>query len=368
MEAPKDVALDDMECPSLDAQAALALAVRLYGLSGGTAKALDGYDDRNFWLQNQEVADNPSLTEVAAAGYTLKVTNSLDSRNLAFLEEQTLLILHLADHGMNCPRPVRNKDGKIYSIEQLREGGPGHAVRLFEFIPGETLGKVPWQPDFADQAGRELARIHNVVDGVDFPAVKSRTTEWSLWEAPRVLKYASYVVDESRRALVQEVLEAFQRDTGPQAEFLREDSGLIHGDFNQFNIVVARAAEGAPSPYSVTGVLDLGDCHCAPRLFDVALTAAYMAITSGDVQDIAGVLVGYSRERPLTHVALDLLRVCICARLCQSLVMGLRAHALEPQNTYVLDTQKNGWPVLQALWKEPKGKYEQEWKQKVQIA
>ncbi|KAK3913458.1 Hydroxylysine kinase [Frankliniella fusca] len=464
-------AMDNMERPVVDEQAALALAARLYGLRGGTARPMDGYDDKNFWLQNHEVTDNPFLTKVCEAGYTLKVTNSLDSRDLAFVEEQTALLAHLADHGVVCPRPVRNKAGHTYSIEKLRENGPGHAVRLLQFVPGEILGKVPWQPDFASQAGREIGRLHNLMDEVDLPAVKSRVTEWSLWEAPRVLTFAHYVEDAARRALVKEtrvwkreiisrlllgarpfsqakpgkrlfsrlylgknhrfqplaweavgksrslgksrlptasqargwkrlesgnakkylgipdfrfavymysgnnvylvkyagnnvylVLGKFQQETGAQMEYLREDSGLIHGDYNQFNIVVRREGSGS---HSVAGVLDLGDCHSAPRLFEVALTGAYMALASGGAEAIAGVLAGYSQERSIPPVAVDLLRVCVCARLCQSLVMGLRAHALDPQNTYVLDSQRNGWLVLENLWKAKHGEFEKEWREKI---
>ena len=102
-------------------------------------------------------------------------------------------------------------------------------------------------------------------------------------------------------------MDTFQRETRAHADKLERDSGLIHGDFNQHNIVVARPFPGAP--YALAGVLDLGDCHRAPRLFELALTAAYMAMTSGNVSAVADVLTGYSERRPVAAWAVNLLKV-----------------------------------------------------------
>lgn len=47
------------------------------------------------------------------------------------------------------------------------------------------------------------------------------------------------------------------------------------------------------------------------------------------------------------------MQICICARLCQSLVLGLYSHAQDPSNTYVLQTAKSGsgWKILEQTWK-----------------
>lgn len=55
--------------------------------------------------------------------------------------------------------------------------GPGHAVRLLEFVAGEILSKVPWQPDFGLQAGREVARLDALLD-VSEPRGPHRTRPW----------------------------------------------------------------------------------------------------------------------------------------------------------------------------------------------
>lgn len=105
-----------------------------------------------------------------------------------------------------------------------------------------------------------------------------------------------------------QVLAAFRRDTTAHAAFLERDTGLIHGDANEHNLLVRRRDDGGDG-YDVCGVIDLGDCHAAPRVFEVALNASYMAMASGDVGTVGDVLAGYCERRPLAAEAIDLLRV-----------------------------------------------------------
>lgn len=43
-------------------------------------------------------------------------------------------------------------------------------------------------------------------------------------------------------------------------------------------------------------------------------------------------------------------QLCVAARLCQSLIMGMYTHTLDPENDYILSSQKNGWELLQQVW------------------
>lgn len=43
-------------------------------------------------------------------------------------------------------------------------------------------------------------------------------------------------------------------------------------------------------------------------------------------------------------------QLCVCARLCQSLVLGLYTHKFDSDNTYLLTTQKAGWKLLEDLY------------------
>lgn len=55
------------------------------------------------------------------------------------------------------------------------------------------------------------------------------------------------------------------------------------------------------------------------------------------------------------------LKVCVAARICQSLVLGAYSHSLDPENNYLLITQEAGWDLLQRLWAEPDDKVDELW-------
>lgn len=56
-----------------------------------------------------------------------------------------------------------------------------------------------------------------------------------------------------------------------------------------------------------------------------------------------------------------LLQVCVAARLCQSLVLGLYSHSLDPDNEYLLTTQRAGWKLLKDLWSQSDEDLEELW-------
>jgi len=50
-------------------------------------------------------------------------------------------------------------------------------------------------------------------------------------------------------------------------------AGVIHADVNDQNVLVRRDADTAA--VTITGLIDFGDAHCAPYVFDVAIAVTY---------------------------------------------------------------------------------------------
>merc|ERR1739844_600187 len=77
--------------------------------------------------------------------------------------------------------------------------------------------------------------------------------------------------------------------------------------------------------YDVFGVIDFGDSHENPYIFDLATLIMYM-MTQCEVIDpnLAGghVIAGYKTMRQITIAEMDILKVCAAARYVQSLVLG----------------------------------------------
>jgi len=86
---------------------------------------------------------------------------------------------------------------------------------------------------------------------------------------------------------------------------------MIHGDFNEHNILVRKYSE----KWMADGVLDFGDTQFNCYLFEVALAACYMMLMAKEPLDPvragALVVVGYNTNRPLAKTELDLIRVLL---------------------------------------------------------
>lgn len=66
-------------------------------------------------------------------------------------------IIILANLGINCSRPIKNKEGNYYSIENLSSGQ--HVVRLMNFLPGKAIFQVPPSARLFYQLGKFIAQL-----------------------------------------------------------------------------------------------------------------------------------------------------------------------------------------------------------------
>lgn len=119
---------------------------------------------------------------------------------------------------------------------------------------------------------------------------------------------------------------------------------------NEQNILVNDNEDGS---CDVTAFIDYMDAQYSYTVFDVAILIAYLSIESVDTDqvDVGGhVLAGYLTEQSLNSVEMEVIRVCMCGRLVQTLVLGAYSFYKNPTNTYVLQTSKRGWPLLKKIW------------------
>ena len=138
--------------------------------------------------------------------------------------------------------------------------------------------------------------------------------------------------------------------------------GIIHGDFNEQNILVSQNKNGE---YYVSGILDFGDAAFSYYVFEIAITMCYLMLESTVLDPLkAGgyTLAGYLSEFSLEVTDLAVMKECVCARLVQSLIMGTYSSTMHPENSeYFLLTSKKGWTLLKKLWSIPKDKLKEIW-------
>ncbi|XP_063431512.1 hydroxylysine kinase-like [Mytilus trossulus] len=345
--------------PDIDQQKVTQLVWSLYGLHVLDMTELNSYDDRNFHVQVTRESVNPNIKSVSSDGYVLKILNSLDSEFGEAIEAQNVLIHLLANKGINTPKPLKSLDGRLMSTETLA-GGRHHIVRLFEYLPGRILAGLSCTKDIAFEVGQLTGELDQCCCDFHHAGFDNHKRIWSLTEVPKLLEFLSYIEDTELKNLAGEVIDVFVKNVVQNYSSLKK--GIIHGDVNEQNILVQ---QNYNCNYHVTGILDFGDAAYSYYIFEVAIAMVYIMLES-DILDpiIAGgyTLAGFLAKFPIPESNLNVLKECICARLVQSLIMGLYSTAMHPENSeYVLKTSKKGWNMLKLVWNKSATELKETW-------
>ncbi|XP_011138439.1 hydroxylysine kinase [Harpegnathos saltator] len=329
--------------PPVTEEIAAGLLERLYGMRATSVRELDAYDDRNYHVLCEETHANPHVASPEKAGYVLKVINSLDSRKTGVIEAQNELMIFLNQRDICCSLPVKNLNGAYFSLEKLRsDSTERYAVRLLVYRPGELLHRVKMTGELLRKVGGYAAKIDEILVGFDHPAYYDHRTLWMLTSIPKLRQFTHALKSSLDKQLVHDVIVSFEKKVLPVTDQLEQ--GVIHGDLNEHNIIVS------PDGEDIVAVIDFNDSQRTCRVFELAIVLCYMILQAVDVGMGKYVVEGYERIKKLSDVEKRILKVSVCARMCQSLVMGAYAHLHDPQNQYLLSTQKTGWTLLKRLW------------------
>lgn len=185
-------------------------------------------------------------------------------------------------------------------------------------------------------------------------AYETHQSTWQLQSVPK-LKDFLYILDSDhcRKSLIEEIIEEFNTKVLSQLD--KFELQIIHGDFNEQNIVVEPCSANS-AEHKVTGIIDFGDTNKSPILFEVGIALTYMLLQAKNLESGGIFLAGFEAILPMKAETKQYLKYCVAARLAQSLVLGAYTHSLDATNEYVLVTQEQGWKLIEELWKN---KFEQ---------
>ncbi|MCQ2965389.1 MAG: homoserine kinase [Alphaproteobacteria bacterium] len=141
-------------------------------------------DQLNFFIQKYNIGDVVSLTEIKGGidntNYFLKTTKDIflltiyEKRiqvdELPFFIE---LMEHLKKNGLNCPMPVKAKDGKA-----LQEIFPGKWACITTFLSGQSVKNLKIEHCF--ELGKAMALMHR--SSANFNKVRKNDLSISGWE------------------------------------------------------------------------------------------------------------------------------------------------------------------------------------------
>ena len=279
--------------PPTLAQDEVARAVaEQFGLEGDYAP-LVSERDQNFCLS-------------AADGrrYVVKVTS------LAELPEtsdfQLGALLHLEGAPIDVPGLVKTSLGDLCGYIDAAEDR--YRLRIVTWVEGEPLLDAGIDVHHAARLGDALGRLDDALRGYSHPG-ENPVLLWDLQRAGELRPLLDCIDDEPIRRRVLRVVDDFEAHVRPS----ELPTQVIHGDANPENVLVRGER---------IGFIDFGDMVRAPRIFDVAIAAAYLRSDGDDpLVFIRPFIAGYHAAAPLAAGETRLLFDLIRARLATTVTL-----------------------------------------------
>uniref|UniRef100_H3C4A0 Hydroxylysine kinase n=1 Tax=Tetraodon nigroviridis TaxID=99883 RepID=H3C4A0_TETNG len=343
---------DERINPQFSRSQAAEMVKRLYGLSPGNMDPLPSYHDQNFYVPTEEGGE-----------YILKIFNFVESQNLKRIGVQMQAMSFLRQNGLPVPTAVPTNSGQISSLEEA-DFGCGcrkYLVILLTFLPGTVISKVPLTAPLLFEAGKTAARMDTILQKFQHPFYDELRRDnflWCLSNIPMLEEYLQVAEGEPLKEIVEGVIRQFRTSVIPKTSSFH--SALIHGDFNDLNLLVLPDDNGG---HRISGILDFNDLHLACSVYELAICIMYLMLEHPNPMVVGGlVLAGWETVLPLNQAEKDCLYVLVMSRFCQSCLLARHEVILHPENAeYLMTTSKTGVSILRQLWELGKEEVESVW-------
>ncbi|HEV2297798.1 MAG TPA: aminotransferase class III-fold pyridoxal phosphate-dependent enzyme [Candidatus Acidoferrales bacterium] len=313
---------------------AVRLAREIYGLDVSAQSLPSEYDD------------NCQLTTSDGRAFVLKVM--CGARERSFIEMQCAALTHLAQRApqLSLPRVCPTRNGEAFTTATLADGNE-RLVWMLTYLTGTVLAEArPHSPELLESLGRVLGEMDRALQDFSHP-FSQRELKWDLSRANWIREHLNLIADSSQRALVAQFVRLYETDVVPAAQRLRR--GVIHGDANDYNVIVSDAWKQARQ---IAGVIDFGDMHLGFIAAEPVVAAAYSIFGKHNPLEAAAAVVrGYQRAFPLDEIEIAALYPLIGMRLAVSVVNSARRKTLKADDPYVTISEAPAWGALERLAK-----------------
>ena len=322
--------------PQIDTPDVLEGVREHYGLDG-TLTPLPGDRDRNFLLSTPE-----------GDRFVVKVSTPDERDEILEIEADLMEHLERFTDGF-APGVVHSSDGQRI-VKHTDSQGRLQRLRVVEYLDGGLLAHVrPRSEDLLYDLGSRLAQLDSALGAYpDHPPARM-DLDWALGRSGLVMERCFELFQGEELELVRSIHRSW---TEREGDFLGLGSQVIHGDVNDHNVLVSAAGEG---PRRVTGIIDLGDAHSAPRVFDLGIAIAYAVLGTDDpLMAAAAVTRGFHDRTPLSVDEVNVIYTLARARLGASVsISAWRRHEMEEVDEYTTITEGPAWEMIRTLDRIP---------------
>ena len=313
--------------PAVEETVVAEAVARQFGLRG-SYEPLVSERDQNFRLR----ADDGNE-------YVIKVVSSgEDAEATAF---QTGLLTHLqcADDVI-VPQLVPTIRGD--SSGEIAFADNRYRLRAVSWVDGEPLESGYLDAAGAGQLGAALARLDVALQGFAHPG-EDRALAWDLQRVVELRDLVGHIDEAATFAAVSDAIDDYESHVLPAKEKLRAQ--VIHGDANPGNVLATDDGNA---------FIDFGDAVRAPRVFDIAIAAAYLRAAEDDLLAlIVPFVAGYQSVAPLDALEQELLFDLVRARLATTITLLFwrlsERDALDPYRQKTLELENGASVFLQRL-------------------
>ncbi len=298
----------------------------LYHLEG-TATALPGEMDSNFRI------------ETATGSYVLKISRPGEDDGYIEFQQELLNYFANSKEDIVAPKPIPSHDGKFIS-EIIDSEGNTRKVRLLSWVDGRLWSSVnPVKDDLLFSLGAEAGKLSHALQGFDHPKAY-REFVWDVAQAGWTYDYVNLFSKKRQKVVThfQDRYKTFQNN------YRKLRKGVVHNDANDNNVIVTNDLADP----QVKAIIDYGDSVYTQIINDLAVATAYAIMHKPDALAAAlPVVRGYHSQFPLQDEELKLLHNLIAMRLIISVCKSAINKQKEPDNEYLLISEKPAWEVLE---------------------
>jgi len=318
----------DFEDLSISIAQAERYAKEHFGLNT-SAKKLPGEVDFNFYLK-----------EDIGTSFCLKISRpDIDKNELDF---QSKLIQHLVDNNFpyQIPSPIPALDGSLF--KQIKDDhGQERWIRLQKWVGGRMLDEVnPRTPKLLQDWGQLIGKVAFALKGFDHPAAH-RTYKWNPSETLLSKKYQRHISGKEESEIAQYFWHLFESTTLAKLSHLRKS--VNYNDAHEHNILVNHDLKKP----TISGLIDFGDALYTYTINEVAIAGAYAGMYAPDpLSAVAHLVRGFHEVFPLEENELEALYSLISARLMITVANAAWNKHNEPDNEYLVISEKPAWDLL----------------------
>ena len=293
---------------------------------------LSSYAGRNFCLTEQ----------ITGKKYIFKISEPDENYNNLAAQNAMMHHLHRKKLPLSIPSPVRAKNQE----EIIPVPGPQENLymRLLTFLPGNFLCDLKKHSNqLLTQWGSSMAKIDLALMDFNHSGFKHDHI-WDFENIPEQMHKFQFCKQAQIRKIIQYYFLEYINHVQPKLRHFKKS--VIHNDGNDYNLLIRTG----DSDHKISGLIDFGDSIYSYHICELAIACTYAMLEKSDpLTAMINVVKGYHEHLSLSEAELELLPTLIGARLALSISFSSYEFEQNPQNEYLLVSQKGAKNLINQL-------------------